>query len=263
MKIDEIQVPAPGRQLQVWDPTQVLALIDKHCAKYIIEVQLAQKWLYRGLRDADYPAFVGNSMQYRKPKDSDPYYSQQFDYMLGLLGIQALRQNSIFTTSRAQMTKFFGQTYVIFPIDGAHVFSYTSEPDIVLDSREALRWANLHKIDEFKDFLRDLEQSHPDDAVRLAAELTVKATDEQVFRTLPNLSHSMLKGHVPEKFWDWKTYLDLDKFVENYKPTDRNLHVALTKTYEVLIHGGYVALKLSVYEPMIGMRWGVPVRAPI
>ena len=26
---------------------------------------------------------------------------------------------------------------------------------------------------------------------------------------------------------------------------------------------GYVALKLSVYEPMIGMRWGVPVRAPI
>jgi hypothetical protein len=161
------------------------------------------------------------------------------------------------------MTKFFGTTYVIFPIDGAHVFSYTRETDIVLDSKEALRWANMDKIDDFKDVLRDLEQSHPADSVRLAAEMVLNTSDEQVFRTLPNLSHSMLKGHVPEKFWDWKTYLDLDKFVEEYKPTDRDLHVALTNTYEVLIHGGYVALKLSVYAYQIGMRWQVPVRVPI
>lgn len=259
MKIQEIQLPAAGLRKEFDNASEVLDLIDKHCQQYLHQVMLANKWLYRGTIQDNLPAFVGNSRQDRKSKDSNEYYSQQYDYMLSLLGIAAQRHNSIFATSRPHHAMTYGTVYVIFPIDHKHVFSYTKEADIVLDHYEALRWANMSKIDDFKDYLRDLEISHPATSVRLAAEMVLNTSDDLVFKSLPGLSRSVLKGHVPEKFWDWKTYLDLGKFVQEFQPRDTDLHVALTKRYEVLINGGYVALKHNVYSDQINARWQVPV----
>ena len=81
---------------------KILKYMFKNCSKYLHPMQDSGKFLYRGIQEnesADRSAFIGNSRDKRIPKDSDSKASEQFNHCLKELGIEALRSNSIFTTS--------------------------------------------------------------------------------------------------------------------------------------------------------------------
>lgn len=258
MKTYEIQMPIPGQRKDIAGENQLLELIDKHCQEYLKSVKIAHKWLLRGVKNSETPAFIGNSKKDRPPRDSIDRYSKQWDYILTSLGITAQRHNSIFATTKKSLAKNFGVVYLIFPIDHAYSFSYTNERDIVLTHLESFRWVNLHAINKFKYKLRALA-NHSNDVVKMAVELSLNLKDKDLWRSLPQLEHTILKDHIPAKYWDDTYYLDVDKFVREFQPQDTDLQTALAQGYEVLINGSYIALDYQKYATQVSNYWQVPV----
>lgn len=106
---------------------KLIAYIEKNCSEFLIELEKADSFLYRGfgmrqLERKAPKAFVSSSMVNRPPKDNQVEIQKRYDQNLKMAGFTALRSNSIFCTGDESNAGNYGEVYAIFPING---FSFT------------------------------------------------------------------------------------------------------------------------------------------
>lgn len=121
--------------------------IEQECGEFVKLCQELHVWLYSGMRgNYTVNAIEGKSRLYRKPTDSSPTLSNQFDEYLSQMGIAALRSNSLFTTTDSSQAYNYGPVFIVFPKDHKYKFSYTTQKDLVLDTNTA------HQMENFETF---------------------------------------------------------------------------------------------------------------
>ena len=113
--------------------TDITIKIQKECSKYLKVFDATHRVLYRGTKKTGV-IFEGESIENRRPMDSSKSDTLRYDNLMTLLGIKALRSNSIFTTSSLDSSSDYGQiSYVIIPKNTA-VFSWSRiHNDLILD----------------------------------------------------------------------------------------------------------------------------------
>ena len=128
--------------------------INVHCSDAVEAFLQTDQLLFHGNRGLKGFIAMGSSPEHRRPKDTNPNTQRLIDYKLREAGFKALRSNSIFATSRYGVTKQYGRTYVLFPLNG---FDFT--------------WSNkiqdIWSVADFDsgNFMRDLRQSSPADFI--------------------------------------------------------------------------------------------------
>lgn len=146
---------------------KVLDLIIRDCPYALNEMRKAKKLLYRGLHKIPGEYFKGVSRENRNPKDSSDEAQKIVDSVLAKAGFKALRGNSIFTSSDYYQAENYGNTYMIFPIDG---FSFTTSKygDFYSDMDAG---STPHFIQNFfKNYIKD-----PNDLLGKSLELEFKS----------------------------------------------------------------------------------------
>lgn len=96
--------------------------IKKNCSEILEIYKETNKLLYRGFNDKMPPIFIGNPRRDRWTKDTPQMYQTAIDNKLRDEGFKALRNNSIFCTSKVTRAMQYGIVYTIFPTNG---FNYT------------------------------------------------------------------------------------------------------------------------------------------
>lgn len=259
---ESLQQEIEEKKLEIVDSRTTINLIsfvETHCANFLKDVKQSGRYLYRGTKHAPSTAFVGNSLKDRRPKDSDPIWVEQFDYLLGLNHIKALRANSIFCTSNRSHAEGFGELFLIFPIDGHHHFSYTNQDDLVINQFHAPSWADLEMVEHLRNQLHALARDpHASELVKLAAHSYSEMDSRRLFLNIPTMSQTHLAdAHVPNLNLNWKAYVSLDKFNHEYAPAQTDLVDAMRRGREVLVNGAYVALHYKTYVIAVSDKWKI------
>jgi hypothetical protein len=133
--------------------------IEQECGEFVKICQKVQVFLMSGMKDYSVSALEGRSRMYRRPTDSEPDLSNQFDEYLTQMGITALRSNSLFTTTDFDQADTYGAVFLIFPKDHKYTFSYTAEKDITLDSQDAHK---LESLETFKKYFAPTQNNIAD-----------------------------------------------------------------------------------------------------
>lgn len=173
---------------------QAMENIVRRCSLSIHAFRKTQKLLYRGFKGESNLAFMRESPINRRPKDVPMNVQTFVDMRLAENGFKALRSNSIFCTSDYGQATFYGNVYVIFPIDNFANITWSSK---------------FHDLVEFAgryDNLFDIPEN------RFIDELGYKKNDLQ--SALLNKNEIMLHGKYIAASWDAysdkiKKYLDI------------------------------------------------------
>jgi hypothetical protein len=123
------------------------------CSDYIEIMKQTKSVLRRGTR-ARALIFKGHPRGDRRPTTSDPAMQKALDTELEDSGFDARRGNSLFVTTDKEFASRYGNTYLIFPING---FSYTWMPqtkELILGAGHA---EEIPDVSEFSD--TDLNQA--------------------------------------------------------------------------------------------------------
>lgn len=256
MKISEIL--EPGDEI----PTYVVdwKWLTDHTRQYRQYVNVAKKWLYRGMRNRP-NAFPDRSRDDRRPESSHRGISMAFDYILSYhFNASALRLNSVFCTSDVNHAGNFGSQYVIFPLDGFR-YTYTTQHDIVLHDLYQLGWQNL-KFDKWIDQV--IDQSNSEDNTNwLASNISSRLDDPYALfeQWLPQHAEELVGMGISRNLTQISLdqFLDLDHFKNKFKPQTTNLENALRDKVEVYIQGEYMALDLDTYAEKIEEHFKIEV----
>lgn len=143
--------------------------IEQECGQFVKICQQTQVFLMSGMKDYGVSALEGRSRLYRRPTDSNPELSNQFDEYLTQMGITALRSNSLFTTTDFDQADTYGAVFLIFPKDHKYTFSYTVEKDITINSSEAYK---LESFEAFKKYFAP-SQNHIEEAMTDGVEILI------------------------------------------------------------------------------------------
>lgn len=143
--------------------------IEQECGQFLEICRDVQVFLMSGMKGQGVSAFEGRSRLYRRPTDSEPTLSSQFDEYLTQMGISAIRSNSLFTTTDFEQAQQYGVVFLIFPKDRKYTFSYTAEKDITLDSLDAYK---LESFETFKKYF-DPTQNHIEQAMTDGVEILI------------------------------------------------------------------------------------------
>lgn len=128
--------------------------IEDECSDAVAAYKNTQRVLYRGSRKSD-NAFIGRPWTDRSPTHSDRSFSELYDQALSSAGAEALRSNSLFTTSDLALATGFGtHVHYIFPINGFHYTWSTVEKDIVFNSDSWRRAMDESVIEDYMDLLK-------------------------------------------------------------------------------------------------------------
>lgn len=207
-------------------------VLDQHvfsqCKKYLEAVRSSGFWLLHGGKVTKENTWL--QTQARLPRDSDLAASQAFDQILQQLGCQALRLNSIFTTTsftRAQdyATQAKGSVYLIFPDDNCH-FSWTNKQDLTL--RVYTLPLNDKKVQQWKQQYGDPDADDDDDEVPFEI-----ASYHEMNPNAPSLA----------------SMVDINKFQERFKPGCDNLSqmiTAMSRGYEIYVQGKWLAVNVEM-----------------
>jgi hypothetical protein len=108
-----------------------LKLVEKECSQFITAAKNAKNFLYRGIEDSKYEAFVGKPFSNRRPLDSSEDFQEKIDNALIAMGFKALRRNSIFTSGDISQASDYGDgVFLIFPKNGFNFTWSTSVRDL-------------------------------------------------------------------------------------------------------------------------------------
>lgn len=262
---------------------QVVPIIQTRCSKYLPSLLRSQFFLYRGMGPNEHKnrlAFRANSRVNRVPTDSDVMAQRMFDKTLQELGYTALRSNSIFTSSNLDSAKAFGTAYLIFPTNDATFIWSKTKADIILkiNRLEDCRETNMDLATACSlvlDQIEELESSGElTDGERLAIQYTKNTVNKQEISPT-DVKHliSFLKQGYAKKFNEYeildilnslynfsleeqnkvrmgKFNLDIFKFQDKYKITDKEFPEALNTGHEILINGEYIAV-LATFESLL------------
>lgn len=229
-------------------------ILDRECSDFLPVMKVTGKMLYRGLR-TDVSVFEGRSREDREPKDSRTEISNRLDQALRNHGFQALRSNSIFTTTSRDFASSYGRhMYCIFPKNGFHVLT-TNVRDLILNSYDSLVGADWQ--DNFRNSLRNwLMDNVPEwRDTPLGKEISAYNYDD-VFREIQNNFNDGNPLKLPDEFNKTKEDLLSDEAIMNHlEPRSDDLENAMIDGREILINGEYWALRLDQWKQYIIDRY--------
>lgn len=239
---------------KIWD-----RIIAPNCKEIITNYQNTQQFLRRGTT-TNLNIYRGKSFEGRKSKDSSADFSELFDKMLVANGMEALRSNSIFATSKGGLAGNFGDPYIIFPFDGFK-FTYTNETDIVLE-----RWSQFidpeiyNKIQSKFDAAADESlnkvlkvETPPLSGVNWSSWEHRKGPMDPVSRLHRAIeSMKIIMPNDPEiQSLTFEQLVNSKSFEKMYQPKNSNLEKAITSGVEVYIKGQYYAFVERHYIDLI------------
>jgi len=240
--------PTPGM-------ARMFATLESECSEFIPQMQRAGKLLYRGTRD-DVDQYEGRSREDRITKDSSAEVSRVFDEMLTQLGVQALRSNSIYTTSSYGFASSYGyNVYIIFPKNGFH-FLGTNKRDLILE-----KWNQLVNPNSFKELWHELDEWGRNNVTEWHSTSLGNAIKyaewSRVLRLIKeNFEWEDNPLKLPEKFnINEKDYVSPESVQEEFEPNTTDLVEAIRNGNELLINGEYWALKKRTWEQVIRSRY--------
>ena len=234
---------------------RMFALLDAECSEFIPQMQKAGKLIYRGTKD-DADQFEGRSREDRKVKDSDSEISETFDRMMAQLGVQALRSNSIYTTSSYGFASSYGyNVYIIFPKNGFH-FLGTNKRDLILE-----RWSQLMDPKQLQELWQELDEwgqaNVPDwKDTGIGRAYRYQEWNYLARQIKENFGWEGNPLKLPEKFnIDEKDYVTPEAVQAEYEPNTTDLAEAIRNGNELLINGEYWALKKATWEQAVRQRY--------
>ncbi len=217
-------------------------------------------------------AFKSTSPTLRRPKDSEKNSSDIFNQMASMLGIEALRSNSIFTTSDSHLAKDYGELYCIFPFDSCKFSWSETQVDLVVDYEidkfitnnlallqdlfqdEYEKYTDLVYSDDKKatpsdiayfKLLEKMSYLEPDESERAK----YKKIGEQIRRVMPT-SPLLLAKVDKDREYDLEAFQDVYQLASDkvgFKSPQESLSAALDSGHEILIHGQYIAVKEDLW----------------
>jgi hypothetical protein len=235
--------------------TRMFAILDRECSDFLPVMKVTGKMLYRGLR-TDVSVFEGRSREDRAPKDSRTEISNRLDQALRNHGFQALRSNSIFTTTSRDFASNYGShIYCIFPKNGVHVLT-TNVGDLILSSYDSLvgaGWQDNFMI-SLRNWLMDNVPEWRD--TPLGKEISGYNYDDDVFWEIQNNFNDGNPLKLPDEFNKTKEDLLSDEAIMNHlEPRSDDLENAMIDGREILINGEYWALRLDQWKQYIIDRY--------
>lgn len=235
--------------------SNMIKTLELECSDFVPEMQRASRFLYRGVRmDAD--QFEGRSSDARRPKDSNPKISMMFDDMLSELGFQALRSNSIFTTSNYGQAQGYGwDVYIIFP-KNEFDWLVTNERDLILDG-----WSKMMDAAEVEEFGKRAAEWFRSNMEKLPTYVEYTMVNGDWYYLLQTVEVNFAEGNpwgMPDEFdKQGKDFVSMDAFRDNFRPRNDNLADAIASGHEVLVHGEYWALKYSRWQELLRSHFGI------
>jgi hypothetical protein len=136
MRIYEIDTdlhPGEKRDIETQQEEKYIELIQTNCSEALAVMQKSG-FLYRGVTDAPAKAFKGRSREDRNSLSSMDQMQAIFDEAMKLYGFSALRSNSIFCSGSSVQAGCYGETYIIFPINGFNMLWSNKFKDMIGDA---------------------------------------------------------------------------------------------------------------------------------
>lgn len=223
--------------------------VTKECSQILDYYKTTNQFLYRGTKSKA-EAFKGKPFEKRVSKDSDQYLSDLLNQSLEQAGVIARRDNSIFTSSKTSQAKNYGNTYIIFPVNGFS-FSYSKKiKDFVFDYGRVRNYF-LSKHDQFnelKDKLKNLPHSTKEKFFHHNYSLLAYSSVDYLFsfkRDFDAIKSLIENGELDKKFSDFASLekiINPQSVIENLQIDHKNLRGAITSGHEVVVNGNYYAL---------------------
>jgi transcription antitermination factor NusG len=224
--------------------------IGKECSTICDQYSSLDTYLYRGTKSSS-DAFKGKPFDERRAKDSNPILSNALNQAFADAGIEARRDNSIFTSSSISQAGIYGSTYVIFPVNGFS-FSYSkSIKDFVFDFFKFSEYF----MAEHKDLKNKLhnELSTKESSVlfqyfkdndyyaryKEKEALLSKPTD---FAAIKEMINDGIIENEFEIFSDVRNIMTPEKVIEKLQINHTDLSSAIKSGHEVVIRGNYYAV---------------------
>jgi hypothetical protein len=241
-------------------------LIEPNCSEILVEFAKTEKLLYRGTKSNNQHIYRGASWQSRSLKDSNPLITQYFDNLLAANGLQALRSNSVFTSSDKRQTSGYGNIYVFIPINGFK-YTYTNQKDIILTQWRYLIPDDLYfhlnrkwlEAKNKRGFIMDYIGGSIIEDWLYNKDLYKVPTNKRLIQAIENLKALLPNDAEVQSLTVDKILLDRKSFAEKYEPTDTNLAFALKAGIEVYVKGQFYAFNANEYEQLIWNKVNAPI----
>ena len=250
----------------------VAEYIKKHCSDILDLYRSNGRVFYRGTKSPSYDsyAFVSQSRQDRRPKDSGRNTTTYFDNVLSSAGFTALRSNSIFVTSKIGLADDYGDVFMVFPFNG-FTYTYTNRKDVIIDSESLIyyspelipllsEWASeqtywktinlgymrvqLKSVHDYSDEKSwDLLDNFNADGIIEGVSTYLSYMKDfqnyanQIYKDTGDKRFEKFKDSDPKAYWDPKAVM------EYYRPRKTNLNTPLTDGREVFMNCKYVAVE--------------------
>jgi hypothetical protein len=250
----------------------VAEYIKKHCSDILDLYRSNGSVFYRGTKSPSYDsyAFVSQSRQDRRPKDSGRNTTIYFDNVLSSAGFTALRSNSIFVTSKIGLADDYGDVFMVFPFNG-FTYTYTNRKDVIIDSESLIyyspelipllsEWASeqtywktinlgymrvqLKSVHDYSDENKwDLLDNFNADGIVEGVSTYLSYMKDfqnyanQIYKDTGDKRFEKFKDSDPKAYWDPKAVM------EYYRPRKTNLNTPLTDGREVFMNCKYVAVE--------------------
>ena len=233
-------------------PTKMVDILNNECSEFLAIVKRNDRFLYRGLRDTA-SVFEARSWQNRQPKDSSNDISLRFDQALNNAGFQALRSNSIFTTTDYHFANSYGsQVYMIFPKNGFN-FLTTNTRDLLLNHWEKL--ADERVIYEFADKLNTWGLANVETWTYTQLAKRIKYHSELINLLADHFGYMGNPYNIPQEFnKTMEDFVTDDSIMQQLEPTQTSIDESMREGREILIHGEYWALKRDDWENFLSKR---------
>lgn len=250
-----IEILNKVRQRPTAGMLEMFEKLDTECSEFIPAMQQAGKFLYRGVKNHEH-AFEGRSREDREPKDSDKQVSETFDRMMSELGVQALRSNSIYTTSSYGFASMYGwEVYIIFPKNGFDFLS-TNQRDLILE-----KWHQLVDMEQVKErlvALNDWAKQNIEswDFKSLANAIKYREWDYALKLLLDNWKFDDNDLGLPEEYnWQIDQLVTPQSVQMTFDPNTTDLVSAIKSGNECLIRGEYWALNKKQWEGALRAKY--------
>lgn len=269
-----------AKQVQKKDPLEsYMKAIAKNCKTVVKTCQTTGKLLYRGTRSSNAPAFYGKPYDERRAKDSDKMLNDAFNYALRMDGVEARRDNSIFTTTNKNFAEGFGnELYIVFPRDPFNFTWSDKIKDLILNSEtmgdmvnqtiiEMIMnevWNNEETKQEFiKNYAyqRGIEPervewdpkkiNENENSRYIFSKYTMYDSFKSIQPIIPKLSEEY------KLYDDFKYWTSAETIIENFGlHVDEDLEGAFNRRFEITVRGEYYAIH-SRYEKQVKKYLGI------
>jgi hypothetical protein len=244
--------------------------IRTNCSWYLEIFKKQNKYLYRGRWNSDELAFQSKPPQKRNPLDSDREATKLYDQMASMLGIKALRSNSIFVTSDPELAADFGQVYYVFPFNSCAFTWSRNLGDTVLRYGSLDLFVEDHSLkimrvlDSEYNKLRGISRAKmPPEKLayfKILEKMQLVFEYNEYPSSNPKQTAKKIREVMPKSpliaLLEKPIEYDAQKFQKAYKlasesvgfaSPEQSLTAALKSKNEILIQGPYIAVKKTLW----------------